>query len=43
MVTGRASTPFGVGMGFDPPKWVGPGDEMVVEIDRLGSLVTRLA
>jgi 2-keto-4-pentenoate hydratase/2-oxohepta-3-ene-1,7-dioic acid hydratase in catechol pathway len=36
-------TPFGVGMGFDPPKWVGPGDEMVVEIDRLGSLVTRLA
>jgi 2,4-didehydro-3-deoxy-L-rhamnonate hydrolase len=35
-------TPFGVGMGFDPPRWVGPGDTMVVEIDGLGRLSTTL-
>jgi 2-keto-4-pentenoate hydratase/2-oxohepta-3-ene-1,7-dioic acid hydratase in catechol pathway len=36
-------TPFGVGMGFDPPKWLRTGDEVVVEIERLGRLVTRLS
>jgi 2-keto-4-pentenoate hydratase/2-oxohepta-3-ene-1,7-dioic acid hydratase in catechol pathway len=33
-------TPFGVGMGFDPPRYLSPGDEVTVTISGLGSLVT---
>ena len=31
-------TPAGVGMGFTPPKYLQPGDEVVVEITGVGSL-----
>ena len=29
-------TPPGVGMGMKPPRFLKPGDEMILEIDRLG-------
>jgi len=31
-------TPAGVGIGFDPPKYLKPGDEIAIEIDGLGRL-----
>lgn len=31
-------TPAGVGMGFDPPKFLNPGDEVVCEIEKIGKL-----
>lgn len=31
-------TPEGVGMGFEPPKFLSPGDKVVCEIDKLGRL-----
>jgi 2-keto-4-pentenoate hydratase/2-oxohepta-3-ene-1,7-dioic acid hydratase in catechol pathway len=31
-------TPPGVGMAFDPPRWLGSGDVVTVEIEGLGSL-----
>jgi len=31
-------TPAGVGMGFTPPKYLQPGDEMVVEVGGAGVL-----
>jgi 2-keto-4-pentenoate hydratase/2-oxohepta-3-ene-1,7-dioic acid hydratase in catechol pathway len=31
-------TPSGVGIGFNPPKFLCPGDEVVVEIDGIGEL-----
>jgi 2-keto-4-pentenoate hydratase/2-oxohepta-3-ene-1,7-dioic acid hydratase in catechol pathway len=31
-------TPAGVGIGFDPPVYLEPGDVVVVEIDRIGKL-----
>lgn len=31
-------TPAGVGMGFTPPKYLQPGDEMVVEVTGVGAL-----
>lgn len=36
-------TPAGVGIGFDPPKALKAGDEMVVEITGLGRLANRIA
>ena len=36
-------TPSGVGVGFDPPKFIGPGDEVVIEIDGIGRLQTPIA
>lgn len=33
-------TPFGVGMGFDPPRYLSAGDVVTVTISGLGSLVT---
>ncbi len=36
-------TPAGVGIGFDPPKYLFPGDEVAIEISGLGRLVNRLA
>jgi 2-keto-4-pentenoate hydratase/2-oxohepta-3-ene-1,7-dioic acid hydratase in catechol pathway len=35
-------TPAGVGIGFDPPKYLSRGDEIVIEISGLGRLVNRL-
>ncbi|MGC4094009.1 MAG: fumarylacetoacetate hydrolase family protein [Polyangiaceae bacterium] len=32
-------TPSGVGMAKKPPRWLAPGDEVVVEIERIGRLV----
>lgn len=31
-------TPAGVGMGFQPPKWLQPGDRVRVEIDGIGAI-----
>jgi 2-keto-4-pentenoate hydratase/2-oxohepta-3-ene-1,7-dioic acid hydratase in catechol pathway len=35
-------TPAGVGIGFDPPKYLKPGDEIAIEIDGLGRLSNTL-
>jgi 2-keto-4-pentenoate hydratase/2-oxohepta-3-ene-1,7-dioic acid hydratase in catechol pathway len=34
-------TPAGVGMGFDPPKWLASGDVVRVEIDGIGAIENR--
>ena len=34
-------TPAGVGMGFKPPKWLGGGDVVRIEIDGIGSIENR--
>ena len=39
VATGTAA---GVGIGFTPPKFLKPGDEMVLEIEGIGSLVNRI-
>lgn len=31
-------TPHGVGMGYQPPRWLNPGDTVEVEIDGIGTL-----
>lgn len=36
-------TPHGVGMAFDPPKWLKAGDEVTVEIEGIGSLTNPVA
>ena len=36
-------TPAGVGIGFDPPKYLCPGDEVIVEITGVGPLINRVA
>jgi 2-keto-4-pentenoate hydratase/2-oxohepta-3-ene-1,7-dioic acid hydratase in catechol pathway len=36
-------TPAGVGIGFTPPKFLAPGDEIAIEITGLGRLTNRLA
>jgi len=35
-------TPAGVGMGRNPQRWLRPGEEMVVRIDRVGELRNKL-
>lgn len=35
-------TPAGVGMGFTPPKYLKPGDEIISEIEGIGELVVRI-
>jgi 2-keto-4-pentenoate hydratase/2-oxohepta-3-ene-1,7-dioic acid hydratase in catechol pathway len=35
-------TPPGVGMALDPPRWLSPGDEVAVEIDGVGLLVSEV-
>lgn len=35
-------TPAGVGMGFEPPKFLKPGDEVVAEIEGIGKLINRI-
>jgi 2-keto-4-pentenoate hydratase/2-oxohepta-3-ene-1,7-dioic acid hydratase in catechol pathway len=39
IVTG---TPGGVGARRDPPLWMKPGDEIVVEIENVGQLTNRV-
>ena len=34
-------TPAGVGMGFKPPKWLGAGDTVRIEIEGIGSIENR--
>jgi 2-keto-4-pentenoate hydratase/2-oxohepta-3-ene-1,7-dioic acid hydratase in catechol pathway len=34
-------TPAGVGMGFQPPRWLGPGDVFRVEIEGVGAIENR--
>jgi acylpyruvate hydrolase len=36
-------TPSGVGMGFDPPKFLGSGDVVRIEIERLGAIEHAVA
>jgi len=36
-------TPVGVGFGFDPPRWLQPGDTVDVSIDGLGTLSNPVA
>lgn len=36
-------TPAGVGMGFDPPKWLQSGDEVAVTIEPIGTLRNPVA
>jgi 2-keto-4-pentenoate hydratase/2-oxohepta-3-ene-1,7-dioic acid hydratase in catechol pathway len=35
-------TPAGVGIGFKPPRFLRPGDEMTIEIDGIGRLSNRI-
>lgn len=35
-------TPAGVGVGFDPPKFLAFGDEMVLEIEKIGQLINTI-
>ncbi len=35
-------TPSGVGMGFDPPRFLQPGDHIKIEIERLGAIEHRV-
>jgi len=35
-------TPVGVAWGMDPPRYLGPGDEIVVEIEKIGRLWNRV-
>lgn len=35
-------TPSGVGLGFDPPKWLQPGDSVDVNIEPIGTLISRI-
>ncbi|RMX80692.1 hypothetical protein D0869_07367 [Hortaea werneckii] len=35
-------TPGGVGLGFKPPKWLKDGDEVVVDIEKVGKLVNTM-
>jgi 2-keto-4-pentenoate hydratase/2-oxohepta-3-ene-1,7-dioic acid hydratase in catechol pathway len=34
-------SPAGVGMGFDPPRWLRPGDVVRIEIDGIGAIENR--
>jgi 2-keto-4-pentenoate hydratase/2-oxohepta-3-ene-1,7-dioic acid hydratase in catechol pathway len=35
-------TPAGVGAGFDPPRWLVPGDTVTVEVEGIGRLENRV-
>ena len=35
--------PFGSGISFDPPKYLGPGDQVEIEIEGIGVLINRVA
>lgn len=35
-------TPSGVGMGFDPPKFLNAGDEVICEIEKIGRIVNKV-
>jgi len=35
-------TPFGAGVNLTPPRWLQPGDEVSVTVDRIGALTNRV-
>jgi 2-keto-4-pentenoate hydratase/2-oxohepta-3-ene-1,7-dioic acid hydratase in catechol pathway len=35
-------TPEGVGMARTPPRWLTPGDEVTIEIEKIGTLTNRV-
>lgn len=35
-------TPFGAGVNLSPPRWLQPGDEVSVTVDRIGTLTNRV-
>ena len=35
-------TPAGVGMGFDPPKFLKAGDEVICEIEGIGRITNKV-
>ena len=35
-------TPSGVGSGFTPPKYLNPGDEMKLEVEKIGFLINKI-
>jgi 5-carboxymethyl-2-hydroxymuconate isomerase len=35
-------TPVGTGMGFDPPRWLEPGDVVEIEVPEIGVLRNRV-
>ena len=35
-------TPEGVGMARTPPRWLAPGDEVTIEIEKIGALTNRV-
>jgi 2-keto-4-pentenoate hydratase/2-oxohepta-3-ene-1,7-dioic acid hydratase in catechol pathway len=37
-----SGTPGGLAMNMKPPRWLDPGDEVTVEIDRIGSITNRV-
>jgi 2-keto-4-pentenoate hydratase/2-oxohepta-3-ene-1,7-dioic acid hydratase in catechol pathway len=36
-------TPHGVGMASTPPRWLRPGDQVTIEIEKIGSLTNPVA
>lgn len=36
-------TPHGVGMASRPPRWLQPGDEVTIEIEKIGQLSNPVA
>jgi 2-keto-4-pentenoate hydratase/2-oxohepta-3-ene-1,7-dioic acid hydratase in catechol pathway len=36
-------TPHGVGMARNPPRWLLPGDQVTIEIERIGKLENPVA
>jgi hypothetical protein len=41
--TSRAGTLDGAGIGLKPPRFLQPGDEVRIEIDRIGTLANAIA
>ena len=35
-------TPAGVGMGFEPPKFMKPGDVVICEIEKIGKITNPI-
>ena len=36
-------TPAGVGKGFKPPRFLKPGDEMEITIEKIGTLINSIS
>ena len=35
-------TPAGVGMGYNPPRYLKPGDEVVCQVEGIGTLTNKI-